>query len=69
MADEEVIVEQDDAVAVVTINRPDVYNALNARTLRGIADAVKIAERQRSCRRDRHHRSGGAGLQRGRRSR
>ncbi|MGO9823489.1 MAG: enoyl-CoA hydratase/isomerase family protein [Solirubrobacteraceae bacterium] len=40
MAEEEVIVEQDDAVAVVTINRPHVYNALNARTLRGIADAV-----------------------------
>jgi enoyl-CoA hydratase len=40
VAEEEVIVERDGAVAVVTINRPQVHNALNAGTLRGIADAV-----------------------------
>jgi enoyl-CoA hydratase len=40
VADEEVIVERDDAVAVVTINRPQVHNALNARVLQSIADAV-----------------------------
>jgi enoyl-CoA hydratase len=41
VADEEVIVERDDAVAVVTINRPQVHNALNARVLRSIADAIR----------------------------
>lgn len=41
MAEEEVVVERDGVVAVVTINRPHVHNALNAQTLRGIADAVE----------------------------
>jgi enoyl-CoA hydratase len=41
VADEEVIIERDGAVAVVTIDRPHVHNALNAPTLQGIANAVR----------------------------
>ncbi|GAB3563288.1 enoyl-CoA hydratase-related protein [Amycolatopsis endophytica] len=40
MSDEFVVVERDDAVATVRINRPDVHNALNAALLRRLGDEI-----------------------------
>jgi enoyl-CoA hydratase len=39
-----VLVEQHDAVTVVTINRPEVRNALDAETMAGIGEALVAAE-------------------------
>jgi enoyl-CoA hydratase len=41
MSDSCVIVARDEAVAVVTINRPEVHNALNTTVLQGLSDAVR----------------------------
>ena len=41
MADSPIIAERDGEVALLTINRPEVHNALNAATLRRLGDAVR----------------------------
>ncbi len=43
MADDSVLVARDGAVLVITINRPDVLNALNAATLDGLGRAIEQA--------------------------
>ena len=40
MTFENLLIEQDDAVAVVTFNRPKVLNALNTRTLDELSNAL-----------------------------
>lgn len=41
---QEVLFEVSDGIAVITINRPQVRNAVNEAVTRGIADAMKIVE-------------------------
>lgn len=40
MADETLLIDREDGLATITINRPEAFNALNARVLRGLAEAV-----------------------------
>ena len=40
MSDESILVERDEHIEIITINRPQAYNALNAAVLAGLAQAV-----------------------------
>jgi len=50
MTDDVVLYEEQDSVAIVTINRPDKLNTLNEGVIQGIADAIDRASASQSAR-------------------
>ena len=83
MTFDNLLIERDDAVAIVTLNRPKVLNALNSQTLTELASAMAAFEERRGrardcadrrgreivCGRRRHQRAGGVVAGRGQRTR
>ena len=50
MAYETIIVEIEDYIALIRLNRPDALNALNARLISELADALSAADRNEKVR-------------------
>ena len=50
MPDDVVVYEEQDSVAVVTINRPDKLNTLNEAVIEGIAEAIDRASASTTAR-------------------
>ena len=48
MVGQEVLVERDGAVLIVTINRPEARNACNLAVAEGVGDALELAATNRS---------------------
>ena len=56
MAYEHILVDSEDGVGIVTLNRPDKLNAMNRKLSSELRDAVKEMRRRRRDRLHRHHR-------------